>query len=396
MQWIKQTTAVTVMNLRNLPSRLGPSMVIVIGIAGVVAVLTALLAMAEGFQRTLESAGRADHAIVLRDGANDEMSSGLGGDQTDLIANLPGVAKGVDGQPLVSPEVFVVSDVPKRATGLNANLPVRGVTTTAATLREDFEIIEGRMFETGRAEMIAGRQASGQFANLEVGSTLQARGSQWRVVGIFATGGDVYESEAWIDAPVAQSAFRRGNSYQSVRVALENVDAFAQFTDALEADQRLQVKARRETDHFAAQSAGTAGSIRMFGIVVCAIMAIGAIFGALNSMYSAVSTRNVEIATLRALGFRGSSVVISVLVEALMLAFVGGAIGGALAYVLFNGYTVSTLNNASFSQVAFDFAVTPQLMMAGLIIALVIGFVGGLLPALRAARVPITTALREL
>ncbi len=396
MNWIKQTLAVTWMNLRNLRSRLGPSSVIVIGIAGVVAVLTALLAMAEGFQRTLEGAGRADHAIVLRDGANDELSSGIGGNQPDLIATLPGIARDADGNPLVSAEVYVVSDVPKRKTGLSANLTVRGVTAMAPAMRENFELLEGRMIEPGRAEMIAGRGAASQFADLDLGSVLQARGSEWTVVGIFSTGGDVYESEVWVDAPVAQSAFRRGNSYQSVRVALEDEDAFAVFTDGLDADQRLQLKARRESEHFSAQSAGTAGGIRLFGYAVCAIMAIGAIFGALNSMYSAVSTRSVEIATLRALGFRGSSVVVSVLVESLALAFAGGAIGAGLAYLVFNGYTVSTLNNASFSQVAFDFAVTPQLMIGGIVIALVLGFFGGLLPSLRAARIPITEALREL
>jgi len=396
MNWIKQTIAVTWMNLRNIPSRLGPSSVIVIGIAGVVAVLTALLAMAEGFQRTLEGAGQADHAIVLRDGANDELSSGIGGDQPGLIATLPGIARDVEGNPVISPEVYVVSDVPKRNTGLSANLTVRGVTEMAPLLRENFALLEGRMIQPGRAEMIAGRGAASQFADLDIGSVLQARGSEWSVVGIFSTGGDVYESEVWVDAPVAQSAFRRGNSYQSVRVKLEDEGSFALFADALDADQRLQLKPRRESEHFAAQSAGTTNGIRMFGYAVCAIMAIGAIFGALNSMYSAVSTRNVEIATLRALGFRGSSVVVSVLVESLALAFAGGAIGAAIAYLLFNGYTVSTLNNASFSQVAFDFAVTPRLMIAGVVLALLLGFFGGLLPSLRAARIPITDALREL
>ena len=396
MQWIREVSAVTWMSLSSLGSRLGASLVIIIGIGGVVAVLTAMLAMAEGFQKTLQSAGRDDHAIVLRAGANEELSSGLSREQTDLIANLPGIARDDNGQPVVSPEVFVVSDVPKRATGTDANLPVRGVTAMAPALREDFEIIEGRMLQPGRAEMIAGRAAANQFQGLDVGSTLSARGSEWTVVGIFATGGDVYESETWVDAPVAQAAFRRGNSFQSVRVRLEDATAFDQFATAAEDDRRLEVNVQRESDYFAAQSQGLSTTIRSFGFIVALIMAVGAIFGALNTMYSAVSSRNVEIATLRALGFGGGSVVVSVLVEAMLLAFIGGLIGAVLIYLVLNGYTVSTLNNATFSQVAFDFAVTPRLMTNGLIFALFLGLFGGLLPALRAARLPITVALRRL
>lgn len=396
MSWIRETSAVTVMSLASLGSRLGSSLVIVIGIGGVVAVLTAMLAMAEGFQKTVQSAGRADHALVLRDGSNEELSSGLSGEQTDLIRTAPGIARHSDGTVLVSPEVFVVSDVPKRSTGTNANLPVRGVTKTAPLLRQEFNIIEGRMFEPGRAEMIAGRSAADQFQGLEIGSTLSVRGSDWEVVGIFATGGDVYESETWVDAPVAQAAFRRGNSFQSVRVALDSVEAFDQFATAMEADRRLEVDVIREDEYFAKQSQALSATIRGFGLIVAIIMAVGAIFGALNTMYSAVSTRNVEIATLRALGFGGSSVVVSVLIESMMLAVLGGVLGAVLIFIVLNGYTVSTLNNSTFSQVAFDFAVTPALMLNGLIVALILGLVGGLLPAIRSARVPITEALRQL
>ena len=393
---MREISAVTAMSLASIGGRLGSSLVIVIGIGGVVAVLTAMLAMAEGFQKTLQNAGRAEHAMVLRDGSNEELSSGLAGEQTDLIRTAPGIAKTAEGVPLVSPEVFVVSDVPKRATGTNANLPVRGITETAPLLRQRFEIIEGRMFEPGRAEMIAGRAAADQFQGLEIGSTLSVRGSDWEVVGIFSTGGDVYESETWVDAPVAQAAFRRGNSFQSVRVKLIDEGALTQFEQAMDEERRLEVDVIPEDEYFAKQSQALSQTIRGFGLIVAVIMAVGAIFGALNTMYSAVSTRNVEIATLRALGFGRLAVVVSVLVESMMLAVIGGVLGACLIYLVLNGYTVSTLNNSTFSQVAFDFAVTPKLMVAGLVVALILGLIGGLMPALRAALVPITTALRQL
>lgn len=396
MTWLREVWAITWMSLSSIRSRLGASLVIVIGIGGVVAVITSMLAMAEGFQHTLESAGRDDHAIIMRQGSNDEMSSGLTRDQTDLIVSAAGVALGDNGEPIASAELYLVADVPKRATGTNANLPIRGVSLKAPELRREFELVEGRMFETGRAEMIAGRAAASQFEGLELGSTLSVRGSDWEVVGIFATGGDVYESEAWVDAPVAQASFRRGNSFQTVRVKLENEAAFDLFDTALAADRRLEVTAQRESDYFAKQSQALSGTIRTFGLAVGLIMAIGAIFGALNTMYSAVSTRSVEIATLRALGFGSGSVVISVIIEAMLLALAGGLLGGVLIYIGLNGYTVSTLNNATFSQVAFDFAVTPALLVNGMIVALGLGLIGGLFPAIRAARVPITVALREL
>lgn len=252
------------------------------------------------------------------------------------------------------------------------------------------------MLEPGRAEMITGRNAASQFQNMQVGETLKVRDSEWRVVGMFTTGGDANESEAWVDAPVAQAAFRRGNSYQSVRVVLQDAPALDGFAAALEDDPRLSVTVERESEYYAKQSTATATVIRAFGIAVGVVMAIGAIFAALNTMYSAVSSRTQEIATLRSLGFGGGSVVVSVLAESLMLAMLGGILGGILVYLIFDGYTVSTLNNASFSQLAFAFAVTPQLLVTGVILALLLGFIGGLLPAVRAARLPITAALREL
>ncbi len=391
-----QILAITWMNLRAIPSRLGSSIVIIVGVAGVVAVLTTLLALAEGFDKTLTSSGRDDRAIVLREGATAELSSGLSQEAVNIIADAPGVTRDDNGRPLVSAEVVVVSDVPKRATDTLANLQVRGVSQMAAVIRDDFRIVEGRMLETGKAEMVVGRSASNQFKNLKVGDTLAARGSEWSVVGVFATKGDMYESEAWVDAPVAQAAFRRGNSYQSVRVQLQDALALDGFAASLADDPRVTVLVERESEFFAKQTGATTRIIRRFGFAVAVVMAIGAVFGALNSMYSAVSTRGQEIATLRALGFGGFPVVVSVLVESLILALLGGLLGGFIAWAFFDGYTVSTLNNASFSQMAFDFAVTPALLVRGLVLALMLGTIGGLMPALRAARLPITTALREL
>ncbi|MEO0973715.1 MAG: FtsX-like permease family protein [Pseudomonadota bacterium] len=382
------------MNLRTIPTRLGSSFVIVVGVAGVVGVLTALLAMAEGFEQTLTSAGAPDRALVMRESSQSELSSGLSQAEVDVIANAPGVARDAAGRPIYSAEVLVVSDVPKRSTGEDANLSVRGVGLQAPALRTNFEIIEGRMFEPGRAELIAGRGASLEFAGLEVGDTLQARGSDWEVVGIFTTQGDASESEVWVDAPVAQGAFRRGNSYQSVRAKLQDELAFAGFKAALADDQRVKVQVDRESDYYASLSGGTSTSIRWFGIIVGVIMAFGAVFGALNAMYTAVSTRTAEIATLRALGFGAFSVVASVLLESLLLAGFGGVLGGLVAFALFDGTTVSTLNNGSFSQVAFAFAVTPSLLVLGVVLALILGLLGGLLPSVRAATQPISEALR--
>lgn len=370
-------------------------MVIVVGIAGVVAVLVALLAMAQGFEKTLASAGQADRAIVMRDGSNTELSSGVTVDQANVISNAPDVRK-ADGQPLASPELYLVADVPKQATGLTANLPLRGVTTQAFGLRDDLTILEGRRFEPGRRELIAGRAAASQFENLTVGSQLRFRDSEWQVVGVFASGGDANESEVWTDLAVVQTTFKREGAVSSVRVQLDNADSLQTFKDALTTDPRLTASVQRETDYYAEQSSGLATLITGFGYGVTFIMAIGAVFAALNTMYAAVSGRSVEIATLRALGFGSGPVVCSVLIEALCLALLGGAIGGALAYLIFNGYTVSTLNSASFSQVSFNFVVSPALLGQGLLWACIIGFFGGLFPALRAARLPITVVLRGL
>jgi putative ABC transport system permease protein len=395
MKLLKQIFEIAWMNLRNIPQRLGTSLVIVVGIAGVVGVLVALLAMAEGFRATLAGTGKDDRAIVMREGANAELSSGLSREQVDLIKRAAGVKRNAAGEPIASGELLVIADLPKASTGTLANAQVRGVQPEAFELRPEVKIIEGRNFTPGPRELIAGRGAASQFADIKVGSQIAFRDSAWTVVGLFEAGGGSHESEFWGDAEVVQSAYRR-NGFQSVSAQLESPAALATFRTALSDDPRLTVKVQSQKDYYESQSRQLSTVINIIGTVIAAIMAIGAVFGALNTMYAAIATRSREIATLRAIGFGGLPVVVSVMIEALLLALIGGVLGALLAYVIFNGYTVSTLNGASFSQVAFDFRVTPELMKRGLTWALLIGLIGGLLPAIRAARLPVTTALRAL
>jgi putative ABC transport system permease protein len=393
--WLAQILAVTWLNLRNLPRRLGASSATVVGVAGVVMVMVGVLSMAAGFESTLASTGRDDAALVLRAGADSELSSGFGLEQTRLIAQAPGVRRSSDG-PLASAELFVIVDVPKRSTSTDVNVPMRGVQPAAFAVREEFRITEGRRFEPGRNEVIVGEAAAAEFAGLEVGSTRRWGESEWEVVGHFSTGGTAEDSEIWADVKVLQPAYRRGNSFQSVRVLLESADALTRFKDALTTDPRLNVDVVRESEYFAEQSRLLISIIRGLGYMIAALMGVGAVFGALNTMYMAVSVRGREIATLRAIGFGAGPVVASVLAESLLLAMVGALVGGGIAYGLFNGFQAATINFQTFSQVAFSFAVTPDLLLQGAVFALVMGSLGGLFPALRAARQPIATALRQV
>ena len=382
-----QVLEITVMNLKNLPSRLGSSAVIVVGIAGVVGVMVAILAMAAGFRATLDRGGEPDRAIVLRGGSDSELSSAVSIAEMNVVSSMEGVA-------LASGELYTVADVPKRSTGLDANLIVRGVTPAAFDLHQAVQVVEGRNFATGKSELIAGRGAHLEFAGIDIGNTLDVRGGEWTVVGIFEAGGSAFESELWMDLAVAQSAFRRGESVSSMRVRVDSPARIPELAERVENEPRLDLKLVGEEEYFAAQAGSLATQIEGFGIAIAIIMAIGALFAALNTMYSAVATRTVEIATLRALGFGNAPVVISVMIEAVALAILGGALGASISYLAFNGYTASTLNNASFSQIAFAFAVTPEIIATGLVWALGLGTVGGLFPALRAAWMPITAALR--
>ena len=382
-----QIFEITAMNLKNLPSRLGSSLVIVVGIAGVVGVMVTILAMAAGFRGTLQRSAAPDGAVVVRGGSDSELSSAITTEQANIIASLEGVT-------MASPELYTVADVPKRSTGLDANLIVRGVSPAAFDVHDGLRIVEGRNFTPGRGELIAGRGAHLEFAGIDVGNTVTMRDSEWQVVGLFEADGSAFESELWVDLAVAQSAFRRGQSVSSMRLRVEDPARIEALAEEVDADPRLDHRLVSETEFFSAQSGSLAAQIERFGVAVAVIMAIGALFAALNTMYSAVATRTVEIATLRALGFGNVPVVVSVMIEAMALALLGGLAGAAIAYLAFNGFTASTLNNASFSQIAFDFAVTPELMRTGLSWALVLGAIGGLFPAVRAAWLPITAALR--
>ena len=382
-----QIFEITAMNLKNLPSRLGSSLVIVVGIAGVVGVMVTILAMAAGFRGTLQRSAAPDGAVVVRGGSDSELSSAITTEQANIIASLEGVT-------MASPELYTVADVPKRSTGLDANLIVRGVSPAAFDVHDGLRIVEGRNFTPGRGELIAGRGAHLEFAGIDVGNTVTMRDSEWQVVGLFEADGSAFESELWVDLAVAQSAFRRGQSVSSMRLRVEDPARIEALAAEVDADPRLDHRLVSETEFFSAQSGSLAAQIERFGVAVAVIMAIGALFAALNTMYSAVATRTVEIATLRALGFGNVPVVVSVMIEAMALALLGGLAGAAIAYLAFNGFTASTLNNASFSQIAFDFAVTPELMRTGLSWALVLGAIGGLFPAVRAAWLPITAALR--
>lgn len=393
LAWIRQIVTVSLFNLRNLPQRWGSSAATVFGVAGVVLVFIGVLSIGVGFRATLQGTGDAASVIVMRSGTSSEMSSIIGLEDTRVVAQAPGIAENEDG-PLVSAELFVIVDVPKRSTGTDANVPLRGVSPQAFDVRDDFEILEGRNFEPGRNEVIVGRGAQLEFAGLEVGETLRWGQNEWTVVGVFDTGG-VEDSEIWADAKVLQPAYRRGNSFQSVSLRLTDPASFDELKDALTTDPRLDVMVERKSEWYAGQSEMLSNMIVVLGTVIGGLMGFGAVFGALNTMYTAVSSRTREIATLRALGFGTLPVMASVLFEAVVLAAAGGLLGAVAAYLAFNGFQASTLNWQSFSQVTFAFAVTPPLMIGGLVYALFMGFVGGLFPAWRAARLPVSTALRE-
>ena len=393
--FLKQTIAVTMLNLRTIPQRLGSSGVAIVGIAGVVIVLVSVLSIAQGFAAAMEASGSPVRALVMRSGADSEMTSGLSGGEVDLIKQAPGLRR--EGQSaMASAELYVIIDIPKITTNTSANVPMRGIEPPATTVRDEFSIAEGRMFNFGTTEVIVGRGASVNFKGLTVGSTITSGQNTWSVVGLFETDGSVAETEIWCDARVLQGVYRRGNTFQSLLARLDSSESFNTFRDWLTANPQVNVQVRRETEYYAQQSRALTSLIRTVGFGIAILMGIGAVFGAILTMYTAVSTRSREIATLRALGFNTTSVVVSVLVESLALAAIGGFIGGVLAYVAFNGYQTSTMNFSTFSQVAFAFQVTPQLLGMGLFYALAMGLVGGLFPALRAARLPIPSALREL
>ena len=396
INWFSQIVSITKFGLLSIPQRRGAVAATVIGIAGVVAVLVGVLSIAAGFRQAMTVSASPDGAIVLRSGADSEMVSGLGRDQTRVIADAPGVARNPDGSGLASAELFVIINIPKRSTGLDANVPLRGVENAAWQVRDNMKIVQGRMFEWGRNEVIIGAGAAREFSGLDVGSKIKVGRYEWPVVGIFSANGGAAESEIWTDAKVLQDAYNRGDSFQSVYARLNSPGAFQEFKDSLTSNPQLNVKVVRQSEYYTEQSETITRLITTLGFLIAFLMAIGAVFGALNTMYSAVSARTREIATLRALGFGSGAVVVSLMIESLLLALVGGAIGGGLAYFAFNNFHTSTMNWQSFSQIAFAFKVTPELLVRGIVWSALIGLIGGLFPAIRAARLPIAAALREL
>ena len=388
----RQLMAITWMNLQTLPQRAGASSVIVIGIAGVVAVLVSVLAMSLGFRHTLADTGRADRAIILRGGSDVELNSNLTRAEIDTISNAPGLAKDAAGGALLSNELVTVANVPKLDTGTDANVTLRGVGAMLLAVRPVLQMVEGRMFRPAVRELIVGQGAARQFRGLVTGGVLRLRNADWTITGRFTSNGDVHESELLADVDTVASAVER-KGYSSAVALLDNAAAFPAFRDSLTTDPRLKVDVQREPDYYAAQSKDLSKAINIVGNTVAVIMAIGAMFGALNSMYSAVAARALEIATLRAIGFGALPVLLSVMLESLVLSLLGGCIGAFLAWVVFNGHSVATLGGA-FAQVVFQLTVTPQLLVTGIVWACAIGLLGGLFPALRAARVPVAEALR--
>ena len=382
-------------NFRSVKARWASAIVAVLGIAGTVGVFVAMLSLARGFKATLVSSGSADNAMVMRAGATSEMTGGVGIDAVKILQDAPGIARGPDG-PLVTPEVVLIAPIPLISTGTDANVQIRGVSKNVLQIRNKVKIIEGRMFQPGLDEVIVGKNANKSYSGLTLGNTISLGNVRWAVVGIFDAGGTAFDSEVWTDAHLLGPAYNRPDTFfQSVTVHLTSPDALQQFKDAATSDPRLNVDVTREVDYYSKQSTRLTTLITVLGGLIAAIMAIGAVFGALNTMYSAVAERGREIATMRALGFGGPSVVFSFVIEALLIAFVGGLLG-CLVVLPLNGLTTGAMNLQTFSHLAFAFKITPELLVKGIIFALVMGFVGGLLPAVRAATQPVAQALREL
>ncbi len=388
-----QIAAVTTINIKSIPQRFWLSLSTIVAVALVVMVLLSFLAMAYGFQRTLKSAGAPDIAIVLRGGSQTEINSVITREQVRLIEDGPGIARSAQGKPLVSAELYIVVDGIKRSTQTKANIPLRGIGAEGAAIRRDIKLVAGRMFNPGANEIVVGRSLLSQFQGFDLGSTVKFLTTQWTVVGVFAADGSVFESEIWGDLPVVQSLFKRNNVFQTVRARIDGPAALAALKRFADTDPRLKLDVKSEQEYFAEQSSQTSDLIQKLGWPLAIAMALGALAGALNTMYSSVAARSVEIATLRAIGFGGLPAFVGTLAESLLLAGIGGALGAVATYLVFDGFTTSTLG-AGFTQVVFSFELTPALVAQGLVLALTVGLIGGLLPAVRAARMPIVKGLQ--
>ena len=393
---LRQIFAVLMLNLRTIPARLGSSTVAIIGIAGVVIVFVSVLSISAGFSAVMSGAGSPSRAIILRAGSETELTSAIGGMEVRIIKEAPGIMR--DGDTAVATaDLYVIIDIPKINTpGSSANVPMRGIEAEAMKVRSGISLIEGRMFRFGTNEVIVGRAANQQYANTKIGDTIVSGQNRWEVVGVFEADGGLPETEIWCDVHSLQSVYRRTNSFSTVSVRLITPESFDILKTWLTENPQVHASVRREDEFYSSQSETMTRLINTLGFGIAGLMGIGAIFGAVLTMYTAVASRTREIGTLRALGFNSMCVVVSVLAESMVLGGIGGLIGGTAAFLAFNGYQTSTMNFQTFSQVAFAFRVTPQLLGTGILYALVIGLFGGLLPAIRAARLPIPSALREL
>jgi putative ABC transport system permease protein len=385
---------ITNYNLRSMIVRKGTAAMTAGGIAMVVAVFVMTLALAQGFKATLVASGSPGNAIVLRKSATAETVSAVLRSDVPIIESLPQVARGSDGRPLSSPELVTIIALPRQTDNQPANVPVRGVGPRAFEVRETLTFVEGRRFTPGTREINVGRLAVGRFKGLTVGSDLKFGSTTWKVAGVFTADDAAFESEVWGDVELMGPAFQRAG-YQSITVKLADPSMFDSFKAAVEGDPRLYLQPHRELDYYAEQSLAMTTVIRVFGTFVTLILSIGAMFGAMNTMYAAVAYRTREIGTLRALGFSQFRVVTAFLAESIALAVIGGVLGCILALPV-HGLSTGTTNFSSFTEVAFKFRITPALMAGGLVFSAVMGAVGGLLPAIRAARIPVARALREI
>jgi putative ABC transport system permease protein len=384
-----------VYNLRSMKVRWLTAVAAVLGIAGTVGVFVAMLALAHGFRATLVNSGSPANVLIRRVGSSAELDGSVALDQVQAIEDEPGVAH-VDGKPLVSPEAVLIAGFNLRATGTNANVQIRGVSPVVLQVRPSVRIVEGRFFQPGLAELLIGKNVTSTYEGLELGNTIPFGGQNWKVVGVFDAGGSSFDSEVWADSRVLNQVYKRPeNLYQSVTVRLTSPAAFNQFKDAVTADPKLTVQVDHEVEYYARQSQVLTTLISILGGLVVFIMGVGAVIGALNTMYAMVSERSREIATMRAIGFTRLSIILSFVFEALLIAFVGGVIG-CVSVLKLNGYTTGTMNMQTFSHVAFAFQITPILLAVGILFALLMGLVGGVPPAVRAANRPIAVALREL
>lgn len=393
--WLTQTVALAVLNLRSLPRRPGTAAVAMSGIAALTGVFAGVLSMASGFEKTMEGSGAEDVALVLRSGSTAELNSRFTGEQADVIRYAPGIARDAAGDPEVSSELFWIVNAVGKSSGTEANVALRGIQPSGYELRNNYRLAEGREFTPGRFELIVGRGARNQFVGLEPGQTIRFGKTEWLVTGVFEAGGSVFESELWCDVNVLQSAYQLGSGFQVVRARVDGADGRRRLEDALAGDQRLAVDVWSEKQFYSEQAEDTAALIRVIGIPISVLMAIGAVFAALNAMYASIAARARELATLRALGFGSFPTALATLMESVALAFLGGVLGCTIAWLALNGFQASTLA-ASFSQVVFNFAVTPDLLAQGITAALIVGLVGGVFPAVRAATARVTVALREL